>query len=108
MDSVADERDGPVKRKNLRFEVARELFDALPQIEDDMKARPADTRKSLGTYPTAPAAVLTPAPASGGMQSMQMVHLWPGPYAPPGWAGVAPLRRLGTRARVARGRSLMR
>ena len=42
MDSVADERDGPVKRKNLRVEVARELFDALPQIEDDMKARPAE------------------------------------------------------------------
>ncbi|MBS8225488.1 DUF6931 family protein [Vannielia litorea] len=32
---------GVTKRKNLRFEVAQELYDAIPEIEEDVTARPA-------------------------------------------------------------------
>jgi len=38
---ITDSAAGATKRKNLRFEVAQELYDAIPEIEEDVTARPS-------------------------------------------------------------------
>ncbi len=40
MGDISQTADGATKRKNLRFEVAQELYDSIPEIEEDVTARP--------------------------------------------------------------------
>lgn len=40
MGDITESTDAAAKRKNLRFEVAQELYDAIPEIEEDVTARP--------------------------------------------------------------------
>lgn len=40
MGDITDTSGVATKRKNLRFEVAQELYDAIPEIEEDVTARP--------------------------------------------------------------------